>query len=353
MDVVFHDDDGTVLDASGEIDSTGIVLNSRGGARGAANARNTAYATALRLILGRLARADVELTEIFVDSTRVQHLPMDERRVLTASELRRDPAGAFSLLSGRMGRVGSRRVVGGGNRNKRLRFAVLGRVEPLRMARVVGATEAGAAPAAARRLSADILTKVEADHIWHAIRDLTAGMDHPFGESSTYDLITDDGVRLPPKAVFGLAATRALGFKVEPHHFSAGWGQPCFRILLAAGYRIEAKQEDGNFDPDPRIWVEGERRLAVHMRRERGRGLAQAKKVDYGRRHGRLVCERCGFDPVTVYGSEAGEACIEVHHAATEVRLMADGHETRLEDLICLCANCHRYVHRLSASSVG
>lgn len=31
----------------------------------------------------------------------------------------------------------------------------------------------------------------------------------------------------------------------------------------------------------------------------------------------------------------------------------ADGNETRLEDLRCLCANCHRYVHRLSASSVG
>ena len=47
--------------------------------------------------------------------------------------------------------------------------------------------------------------------------------------------IDDDGDRLPPKAVFGLAATRALGFEVRPEHFSAGHSQSCFRILRRAG----------------------------------------------------------------------------------------------------------------------
>lgn len=52
------------------------------------------------------------------------------------------------------------------------------------------------------------------------------------------------------------------------------------------------------------------------------------------------------MDPVETFGSPLGEACIEVHHRETHVAEMREGHATRLEDLMCLCANCHRIVHR-------
>jgi 5-methylcytosine-specific restriction protein A len=73
-------------------------------------------------------------------------------------------------------------------------------------------------------------------------------------------------------------------------------------------------------------------------------GLAQAKKADFVTRHGRLYCERCLCDPDKTYG-KFGSACIEVHYAAEAMSEMDVPDQTRLEDLKCLCANCHRIVH--------
>ena len=61
--------------------------------------------------------------------------------------------------------------------------------------------------------------------------------------------------------------------------------------------------------------------------------------------HGKLYCEKCKFVPAEKYGDEIGEACIEVHHKKL-IMQMLPGETTTLEDLECLCANCHRVVHR-------
>lgn len=98
-------------------------------------------------------------------------------------------------------------------------------------------------------------------------------------------------------------------------------------------------------------WLEGNRALRTHLTRERSAGLARAKKIAFARQHGRLFCERCKLDPVKTYGTKMAEACIEVHHATTQVHDMGERHITRLGDLQCLCANCHRLTHaRLRAS---
>jgi predicted HNH restriction endonuclease len=55
----------------------------------------------------------------------------------------------------------------------------------------------------------------------------------------------------------------------------------------------------------------------------------------------------CRTDPVEIFGSEHGEACIEVHHTRVRVGHLPADHATRLEDLQRLCGNCHRFVHRL------
>ncbi|RXH06715.1 hypothetical protein EAV90_02565 [Bradyrhizobium vignae] len=39
--------------------------------------------------------------------------------------------------------------------------------------------------------------------------------------------------------------------------------------------------------------------------------------------------------------------CIAVHHNAVQSEGMAEGHKPTLDDLQCLCANCHRVAHRL------
>lgn len=205
----------------------------------------------------------------------------------------------------------------------------------------------------ASRFTAPTLEVVSGEHLLNAARSLADGkIADPFGISTDYDVVFE-GIRLPPKAVFGLAATEALGFDVRPENFRGGEGTQCFRILRANGYQIAAKdaeQEGGKLNDDDRIWTEGRPRLVTHLTRERGSGLAAAKRDSFRLRHGRLFCERCGMDPVASFRSAEGEACIEVHHRETAVRDMATAHRTRLEDLECLCANCHRVVHRILKS---
>lgn len=201
------------------------------------------------------------------------------------------------------------------------------------------------------RLSATQLNQVSAKHIFRAVQLLLSrSVEHPFSESTHYDVITENGSRLPPKAVFGLAASEALGFKVLPRHFVGGVGTLCFKAINAAGYEIVLKYEPLQISkfllsPDDRIWIEGHLKFVTHLRRERGSGLALAKKEAFRREYGRLKCERCGLDPAEVYRPDISDACIEVHHKLPLSEMSSESN-TRLEDLECLCANCHRIIHR-------
>lgn len=204
------------------------------------------------------------------------------------------------------------------------------------------------------RLPVEILNQVTPEFVWQAVQRFVVGESQPhFGPSTDFDLVVDDH-RFPPKAVFGMALSMAIGGQeVLPKHFSGGEGSACFRLLRQAGFSIIAKDAthtDAEASTSPeQEWVEGSFRLVGHWKRERAAGLAQAKKARHRKLHGKLTCERCGLDPVQVFGADAGEACIEVHHAKMQVGEMQPGHVTSLDDLQCLCANCHRVVHRLMA----
>jgi len=206
------------------------------------------------------------------------------------------------------------------------------------------------------RLPAELIKQATPDLIFASVAALLGGTPHGFGESTDYDLITDEGMRLPPKAVFGHALSLALNREIFPKHFSAGEDSLCFRLLREAGYRIFPKGKmqpevaETDFDqnePPPEVYPEGAQALRQHISRERKPAAVRAKRADFIRKHGRLFCERCHTDPVEIFGSEHGEACIEIHHARIQVGDMPVDHMTRLEDLQCLCANCHRFVHRL------
>ena len=201
------------------------------------------------------------------------------------------------------------------------------------------------------RLPAEQLRKVTPEYIWEAVQVLLQGA-HADGyrPSVDYDLLADDGVRLAPKQVFGLAATAALGTDIKPVHFTGGMGTVCFELLEAAGYKIIPKDEQVESveippDTEEREWAEGQVKLVYHLKRERSPGLSKAKKAAFIKKHGRLFCEKCGTDPIEAYG-DLGAACIEVHHEAIQVADMGEEHKTTLDQLRCLCANCHRIVHR-------
>ena len=145
-----------------------------------------------------------------------------------------------------------------------------------------------------------------------------------------------------------MAATEALGFEVLPQHFDAGLKSVCFEVLGNAGFQIVKKGDTDNlhFSANHKdTWAEGGQRLVTHVRNERARGLSQAKKDAFRAEHGKLFCERCHLTPTDAYGQAHGDACIEVHHAVVQVAAMSAEHVRHLEDLQCLCANCHRVVH--------
>jgi len=80
-----------------------------------------------------------------------------------------------------------------------------------------------------------------------------------------------------------------------------------------------------------------------HLARERDPKL-RARKIEAVRRStGRIACEACGFDFAATYGSR-GLDYIECHH---RVPLHVSGPtKTRLADLVLVCSNCHRMIHR-------
>lgn len=207
-------------------------------------------------------------------------------------------------------------------------------------------------PKKSERLPVADLENVTPEHIWNAIQKLINGYDeHGFGESTDYDLLSENGIRLAPKAVFGVAACEALGFRVLPIHFTGGDDSASFRILREAGYRIVPKDEaqvesSSVISASDQEWSEGKPKLVAHLMKERKRAASQAKKSQFKRIHGKLFCERCSINPVEVYGTILAESCIEVHHNDVHVIDMTENHITTLISLQCLCANCHRLVHR-------
>lgn len=173
---------------------------------------------------------------------------------------------------------------GRGNATKKLRFAFSEDPSQVQIIRIAGWGKVQDDLRRLERIPIAEFSRVTADLIWRAMQGLASGsVEHPFAESTHYDVIADSGVRLPPKAVFGLAASEALGFQVLPHHFSAGHGTPCFAEIRRAGYQIVAKGDPSPVDKVPasaedRTWAEGRTRLVTHLKRERAAGLAAAKK---------------------------------------------------------------------------
>ena len=86
--------------------------------------------------------------------------------------------------------------------------------------------------------------------------------------------------------------------------------------------------------------IENRKVVASHQRRERSGYLAVECKIrdDY-------QCQVCGFQFEDVYGS-LGRDFAEAHHRIPLGKQSGKVH-TRLEDLITVCANCHRMLHRM------
>lgn len=121
--------------------------------------------------------------------------------------------------------------------------------------------------------------------------------------------------------------------------------------LSVAAQEIRA-QISGSYEINPYLFdeavgeitaPEGRVLVRTHMVRERNPALVKRKKDAVLAKKGRLACEACGFDFKATYG-DRGQGFIECHHTKP-LHTLKPGSNTRLDELVLLCANCHRMIH--------
>jgi hypothetical protein len=101
------------------------------------------------------------------------------------------------------------------------------------------------------------------EHVLRTLSDLDAGLTHPFGTPTGYELI-HDGKRYAPKAVIGLACLYSIGRSLQPEEFSGGEapGQANF-VLRNLGFAVVKKAEEEKEPQTGKDWSEDEVRLIV------------------------------------------------------------------------------------------
>lgn len=88
---------------------------------------------------------------------------------------------------------------------------------------------------------------------------------------------------------------------------------------------------------------EGKVLYRLHKYRERNSSEVKKKK-SIALKNNKLHCEICEFDFQKTYG-ELGEGYIECHHTLP-ISEYQEGTKTKPSDLILVCSNCHRMLHR-------
>ena len=116
--------------------------------------------------------------------------------------------------------------------------------------------------------------------------------------------------------------------------------------ILMRGLRLEETSADAtDADIDPHYEYAEGRRLAS----ERYFFSRNPRLVRLAKERSKGICQVCGFDFAAVYG-KLGEGYCEVHHlnplSERSDQDWDEGLTTSLEDVVVLCANCHRMVHR-------
>lgn len=90
--------------------------------------------------------------------------------------------------------------------------------------------------------------------------------------------------------------------------------------------------------------IEGNSVLAQHMRYERNSSFIKKIKEQAIAANKMLNCQICGFSFFENYG-EIGEGFIEAHHKKSLSKMMGET-KTKKDDIVLVCSNCHRMLHR-------
>lgn len=105
--------------------------------------------------------------------------------------------------------------------------------------------------------------------------------------------------------------------------------------------KIDSKVITESFEP---VGIEGNSRLAIHMRYERDSNLILKIKRQAILNNPMLNCEVCDFSFYEKYG-ELGQGFIEAHHK-TPLSDTKTETKTTVNDIALLCSNCHKMIHK-------
>lgn len=89
---------------------------------------------------------------------------------------------------------------------------------------------------------------------------------------------------------------------------------------------------------------EGKEKYRIHKAKERNQKLIALKKHKSFLQNPNLPCEICGFSFKVKYG-ELGDKFIEAHHIFP-ISELTEETESKLNDLILVCSNCHKMIHK-------
>ena len=107
---------------------------------------------------------------------------------------------------------------------------------------------------------------------------------------------------------------------------------------------VRPRSVQAQVDEEALSFPEGRVKYTLHKRRERNPRLIEAAKRRASQRNPELPCEVCGFSFLEAYGT-AGADYIEAHHTLPVSQLRKEA-STRVEDIVLVCSNCHRMLHR-------
>lgn len=91
-------------------------------------------------------------------------------------------------------------------------------------------------------------------------------------------------------------------------------------------------------------FLEGKEKYRLHKYKERSSELVKNAKAKYLESNPKLECQACDFSFIENYG-EIGKGFIEAHHIYP-IKSLTEETETKIEDLVLVCSNCHRMLHR-------
>lgn len=179
---------------------------------------------------------------------------------------------------------------------------------------------------------------------------------HPATVKEIYEVMKRDVIREVPKSaktptqtIYGQIYTHSNDSKAgagKKHIFySESRDKGTWGLVDNRAPAISDNMEDG-YDEEAEEFPEGKILFRIHRSRERNPHLIKEAKGRFKAKHdNRIFCEICGFDFGAVYG-EIGKDFIEAHHIKP-VSEMQDGDKSRVEDMVMLCSNCHRMIHRI------